>query len=462
MPKPNRNILIVLNEDHGAWALGSYGNREINTPTLDYLARTGVQMDNAFSPTPVCSPGRACLLTGRIASQHGVHDYLTSSDPEIDHHPWLKGEVTLAEILRDAGYQTALSGKWHLGNDNQPQAGFETWFTHSAVYPVEHGGPHLYSDQGQVVQLTGYKTQILTDRAIAFLRQRDVERPFFLMVGYTTSHSPWNNHPERLVDQYRGGTFADIPQDVAYPFGKQNLESTLDTRFNPREGQAQYYASVSQVDEGVGRILDELEALGLRESTLVVFTSDHGLNVGQHNIWGKGNGTLPLNMVEESIRIPMIFSQPGYLFGRQHRREFVDQCDLFQTLVEYAGVRLPQRGENYYPGRSFLPWLDNSRPIMDWRDVQFGEYGDLRMVRSERYKLVRRYVDGSSELFDLHEDPRETVNRLHDPALQPTVEALTARMEAFFARYEDPVKSGLRVRELPRHNTSEAWRAKLD
>jgi len=458
---PDKNILIVLNEDHGQWALGSYGNREINTPTLDYLARTGVQMDNAFTPTPVCSPARACLLTGRLSSQHGVHDYLASGS-EVDRQDWLGDEILLPELLANAGYQTALIGKWHLGNDNQPQAGFEYWFTHSADYPIEHGGLHRYSDQGQVITLSGYKTQILTDRAISYLRRRDADRPFFLLVSYTASHSPWNNHPERLVDQYRQCRFEDIPEDVLYPFGKQNLESTFDSRQNPHEGQAQYYASVSQVDEAVGRIMDELEATGLRASTLLIFTSDHGLNCGQHGIWGKGNGTIPLNMVEESIRIPLIFNQPGALFGGQHRREFVDHCDIFQTLVEYAGVEPPFRGENYYPGRSFLPLLDNSRPVVDWRDSQFGEYGDLRMVRTTTHKLIRRYLQGSGELFDLRHDPRETVNLLYDPDMRPLVERLTSLIEAYFSRYEDPLKSGLRVRDLPKHNTTEAWRTNID
>ena len=458
---PDKNILIVLNEDHGQWALGSYGNREINTPTLDYLARTGVQMDNAFTPTPVCSPARACLLTGRLSSQHGVHDYLASGS-EVDRQDWLGDEILLPELLANAGYQTALIGKWHLGNDNRPQAGFEYWFTHSADYPIEHGGSHRYSDQGQVITLSGYKTQILTDRAISYLRQRNVDRPFFMLVSYTASHSPWNNHPERLVNQYRQCRFEDIPEDVLHPFGKQNLESTFDTRRNPHEGQAQYYASVSQVDEAVGRIMDELDATGLRDSTLLVFTSDHGLNCGQHGIWGKGNGTLPLNMVEESIRIPLIFNQPEVLYGGQNRREFVDHCDIFQTLVEYAGVELPVRGENFYPGRSFLPMLDNSRPVMNWRDIQFGEYGDLRMVRTTTHKLIHRYLDGSGELFDLLHDPRETINLLHDLDMQPLVERLTSLIEAYFSRYEDPVKSGRRVRDLPKHNATEAWRSNID
>ena len=461
MADPNRNIIIILNEDHGQWALSSYGNRDVNTPTLDYLARTGVQMENAFTPIPVCSPSRACLLTGRYPSQHGMHDYLANQDDEVENNPWLENEIFLSQLLSNAGYQVALSGKWHLSNDHLPQAGFEYWFTHSHHYPIEHGGPHIYSDQGDFITLTGYKTQILTDRAISFLRERNPKQPFFLLLSNTASHAPWNRHPERLVDQYRHQTFESISDDVAYPFGKQNLESTFDTRLQPQEAQAQYYAAASQIDEATGRVMDELEANGLRESTLLIFTSDHGLNCGQHGMWGKGNATFPYNMVEESIRIPLIFNQPGYHYQGQRRNEYVDHCDVFQTLVDYAGLELPERGENYYPGLSFLPILNNSGSLEggDWRNYQICEYGDLRMLRTETHKLILRYhEEGANELFDIKKDCRETVNIYNEKEMQPLVESLTLKMNNFFARYEDPVKSGLNVKQLPRHNKTESWR----
>ena len=461
MADPNRNIIIILNEDHGQWALSSYGNRDVNTPTLDYLARTGVQMENAFTPIPVCSPSRACLLTGRYPSQHGMHDYLANQDDEVENNPWLENEIFLSQLLSNAGYQVALSGKWHLSNDHLPQAGFEYWFTHSHHYPIEHGGPHIYSDQGDFITLTGYKTQILTDRAISFLRERNPKQPFFLLLSNTASHAPWNRHPERLVDQYRHQTFESISDDVAYPFGKQNLESTFDTRLQPQEAQAQYYAAASQIDEATGRVMDELEANGLRESTLLIFTSDHGLNCGQHGMWGKGNATFPYNMVDESIRIPLIFNQPGYLYQGQRRNEYVDHCDVFQTLVDYAGLELPGRGDNYYPGLSFLPILNNSSSLEggDWRNYQICEYGDLRMLRTETHKLILRYhEEGANELFDIKKDCRETVNIYNEKEMQPLVESLTLKMNNFFARYEDPVKSGLNVKQLPRHNKTESWR----
>lgn len=454
-----QNIVLFLTDDHGQWALGSYGHQELHTPNLDYLAATGVQMDNAFTPIPVCSPARASLLSGRLPSQHGLHDYLASPNDELEGRSWLTEETTLPQLLSDAGYEVACCGKWHLGGDEEPQPGFDYWFTLGNDYPVEHGGPHRYCDNGRSRVISGYKTRIITDQALHFLRQRDGQRPFFLIVGYTATHSPWRDHPQRLVDAYRGCSFDDVPDDVAYPFGRQNLESTLPTRENPQEALAQYYAAVSQIDEGAGRLVDELEALDLRQDTLVVYTSDHGLNCGHHGIWGKGNGTLPLNMVEESIRIPMLFNQPGRLYGGQRRNEFVDHLDLFQTLAAYAAVDPPQNQEVEYPGQNFLDLLDNPAAVPDWRREQYGEYGPLRMIRTERYKLLLRYPNGDHELFDLLADPRETVNLFPEPQYEALIQQLAGKIESYFGRYEDPVKRGLNARQLPRHNSTEAWRS---
>lgn len=452
-----RNILVIFNDDHAQWAAGAYGNREIHSPNIDYLSASGVLMENAFTPIPICSPARACFLTGRLPSQHGVHDFLAYSDPHASRRWWLAEEMTLAEILAEHGYETAMCGKWHLGNDDTPQAGFEHWFSLGGVYPINRCGRYPFSVDGDVRHYTAYKTPLIVENAVQFLRQRDVQRPFFLHVALRATHGPWRDNPERSVSAYRHCRFDDIVQDVMYPFGRQQLSSVAPTRNQPREALAQYYASVTRIDEAVGRLVDELEALGLRENTLVVYTSDHGLCCGHHGIWGKGNATLPYNMVEESIRVPLIFNHPRALFSGQRRSEFVDHLDLFQTLLDYANVEAP--ADRNYSGRSFLPALTNSGAVAGWRQAQFGEYGDLRMIRTRRHKLVRRYPDGPCELFDLVDDPRETVNLFEVDEYAELVHTLTQRLEKQFERFEDPDKSGLRVRALPRHNDSEAWRA---
>jgi arylsulfatase A-like enzyme len=453
------NILVIMTDDHGQWASGCYGTREIHTPSMDYLASTGVRMANSFTATPVCSPARASFFTGLYPSQHGVHDWLfyhvnVKNDEQreaLKNQPSIAGETTLAQMLAGAGYTCGLSGKWHCGGDDDPQPGFDTWYSLRTNPPARDG---QYSNNGEFVEHQGYHTDIITENAVSFLKGRDEGKPFFLFVGYIGTHSPWRDHPERLVEQYRECAFDDLPDDITYPFGRLAGESTQNSRFNRREALAQYYASVTHIDEGIGRLLNELDAQGLREDTLVVYTADHGLNCSQHGLWGKGNGTRPLNMLEESIRIPMIFNQPGQVFAGQVRPEFVDHCDLFETLLDTAGVA-PERQKNY-PGRSFKPVLTQARALPGWRDKQVCEYGHVRMVRTERYKLIRRYSDEPDHLFDLVNDPRE-VHDIFD-AQPAIVSELTARLDNFFDRYEDPAKSGLRVRDLPRHNFNEAWR----
>jgi choline-sulfatase len=453
------NILVILTDDHAQWAAGCYGNREIHTPAMDYLAANGVRMANAFTPTPVCSPARASFFTGSYASQHGIHDWLFYTKllenerqrTELKDQPSLEGQVTLPQMLSEAGYTCGLSGKWHCGRDDHQQPGFDYWYSLRANYPARDGE---YSDHGTFVEHTGYHTDIITEKAVAFLQQRDRSQPFFLFTGYIGTHSPWCDHPEHLVSPYRPGTFDDIPDDLTYPFGRLAGESTLNSRFNRREALAQYYASVTHIDQGIGRLLNELEAQGVLDNTLVVYTADHGLNCSHHGVWGKGNGTRPLNMLEESIRIPMLFHWPGHLFAGQVRGEFVDHCDLFETLLDVAGVQ-PERHQPY-PGDSFLPMLTEGRALTRWKDAQIAEYGNVRMIRTRQHKLVWRYPDGPHQLFDLEADPRETTNIISEhPDL---AEELTARLDAFFSEYENPGKSGLRVRALPRHNWNEAWR----
>lgn len=450
------NILVMQTDDHAQWAAGCYGNTEIRTPSLDHLAAGGVRMREAFTPTPVCSPSRACFWTGRLASQHGVHDYLAEDDPEVHAVDWLAGERTLAQILHDHGYLTGLTGKWHLGHSENCPVGFDYWFSQAMPLPRPKG---FSSPWQHPVDAGGaaYDRHAITDHAVDFLRQRDRDRPFFLYVGYIATHSPWTGHSERLVGQYRNCTFRDIPSEPVYPFGRLALESLYSTRSNPREALAQYYAAVSEIDEQVGRLLDELDAQQLLGSTLVVYTSDHGLNTGHHGVWGKGNGTHPYNMLEESIRVPMILSHPGSLLGGQVRAEMVTHLDLFQTILDHAGLQMEAKAERRYAGRSFRS-LCRGDARDDWPEEIFGEYGNLRMIRTRRHKLIRRYPDGPSELFDLERDPRETENLRHDLAYDAIVEDLAARIDTYFAAHEEPQHSGLRISELPRHNSDEAWR----
>jgi arylsulfatase A-like enzyme len=422
---------------------------------MDALAANGVRMVNAFTPSPVCSPARACFFTGRYPSQHGIHDWLKERDPVIGARDWMAEETNLAAQLSGAGYDTALFGKWHCGRGVHPQPGFDEWFSIGGPQGG-HQGPHTYHHNGKAVELDGFKDEIVTDYAVDYIRNRSTAHPMFCFVGHIATHSPWRDHPERIVAPYRDATFADIPNDPAYAHAPPPGKILTPHEKDERELLAQYYASVTHIDEQIGKLLAALDERGMRENTLIVYTSDHGLNFGHHQVWGKGNGTRPLNMLDESIRIPMILSLPSGAKG-DHSQEFVDHCDLYQTLLDVAGME-PESAHDgtEYPGRSFAPLLQGQR-VSDWRREQFCEYGPARMVRTETHKLLLRHPDGPHELFDLQADPRESTNVYDQPEYAETVVALTLRIENHFAAYDALPTSGLRVAERPRHNSEEAW-----
>ncbi len=467
------NIIVALTDDHGQWAAGCYGNREIRTPTLDHLAETGVKMQNAFTPSPVCSPARASFFTGLFPSQHGVHDWI---HPDFEEPGWLGDETpTVAQLLQGAGYETALCGKWHVGQNKKPQPGFDQWCAVDRNYPPQDGN-YVLKD-GEIIARAGYHTQIITDDAVAFLRNRDDAKPFFLFVGYFGTHSPWAGHPERLVQQYRQCTFDEVAQGPTYTGGRLTGESLAKSRFDRREALAQYYASVTHIDEGLGRIVDELEAQNLRDDTLIVYTSGHGLNCGQHGIWGKGNGTRPLNMLEESVRVPLLINCPGqrsglderkhglgmkpahhdgWVLGGQTRQAFVDHTDLFATVLDYAAVEMPTDAPHSYPGRSYRAMLQDGYSTPDWKRAQIAEYGYVRMVRTARHKLVLREPLGHNELYDLIEDPGETLNR-YDEA-RDVVGDLREAANQYFDVYSAAGQSGDLREGLRQHNYVEAWR----
>ncbi|MDP6452223.1 MAG: sulfatase-like hydrolase/transferase [SAR202 cluster bacterium] len=199
------NILFILSDDQGAWAMGCAGNDEIVTPNLDRLASTGIRFESFFCASPVCSPARASILTGLIPSQHGVQDFLRKGNSkflpqdgeEID---YLAGKRAYVEVLAEAGYSCGLSGKWHLGNSALPQMGFSYWNVHASG-----GGPYYNAPMivdGEFSQPEGYVSDVITDNALDFLtEQLGSDSPFSLNVHYTAPHAPWNreNHPADLV-----------------------------------------------------------------------------------------------------------------------------------------------------------------------------------------------------------------------------------------------------------------------
>ncbi|SFZ83071.1 Arylsulfatase A [Devosia enhydra] len=380
------NIVVFLTDDHAQWALPCYGDPVIEAPALDCLARHGTVFENAFTATPVCSPARASFFTGLMPSQHGVHDFL-QSQPQFD-RPWLAGRETIATRLAAEGYDCAFIGKWHVGRDAEPQPGFSHWFALSGEYPIHHDGDNGFSRNGEILRETGNLTTILTRETLAWLDARDRARPFFLFVGLYATHSPFNAQPEKLVSRYRGSNFTRLDAGNPLP-GLVNPESPGPSAEAQAEARAQYCAAVTHIDQSVGAVLDRLAGQGVLEDTLVVYTADHGLCLGQHGVWGKGNASRPQNMLDPSIRIPLLMAGPGIPKSRRERG-FADHCDLHATLLEAAGAG-PQPTS---PGRSLLPILKGTAPE---REIVFGEYGDLRMARDHQFKLLD-WADGHRTL----------------------------------------------------------------
>ncbi len=450
------NILLFLTDDHGAWANGCYGNREVQTPTLDRLAQEGTRFTHAYTPTPVCSPARACLLTGRTASQVGIHDWLQEAEPDIGERDWLADEVTLFQRLKAVGYTTGLCGKWHLGQSHRTPRGVDYYFGLPG-WQGRHNGTYTYVHNGHRVTLTGNKSRFITDHALAFLDQVPADRPFFLNVGYIATHSPYSQqeHHPSVTGLYQDATFVDIPPYYPHPWAKnENGPGDPPTEQAVRDRYIGYYAAVTEIDRNIQRILEKLENLGRLEETIVIYTSDHGCAIGHHGFWGKGNSTRPLNMYDISLQVPLLWRGPGVRAGHRLDRA-VDHYDTFRTILDLTGV--PLDDGRAYPGASYAPMLRGE--IIPWDDTRFGEYGDLRMIRTPEWKLVYRYPNGPHDLFNLVNDPGETCNLANDPGRQPILAELKARLDVFYAVYSDPAKSGLRVKELHRHNVAaEAWR----
>ena len=432
------NILFILTDDQGPWAAGCYGNEEIRTPGIDRIAAAGMRFEHFFAASPVCSPSRANFLTGRISSQHGVHDWIRGGNVGADAATYLQGEVTYTDILAQHGWRCGLSGKWHLGNSQLVQHGFDHWYVHQTG-GGDYNSPPMIRD-GELVAESGYVTNLITDDALRFLGQRaEDEDPFYLSVHYTAPHSPWTGHPQDLVDSYDDCRFDSCPQEPIHPWAKgQGLSERC---LNDREMLKGYFAAVTAMDADVERLLDRLEELRLREETLVVFASDNGFSCGHHGFWGKGNGTWPLNMYENSVRVPFLMSQPGRIPEGEVERGLHSSCDFMPTLLDYLGLPLPE-GRNL-PGRSFLPVLEGAGGGDSGREaivVQagapgFSEYGATRMVRTEEWKYVHRYPQGPHELYHLTDDPDERSNLAEDAGYRRQKKELKLRLEDWFDRY---------------------------
>jgi arylsulfatase A-like enzyme len=408
-PPPPPNVLVILSDDQGWGDLSLHGNPDVRTPRLDALARSGVSFDR-FYVSPLCSPTRASFLTGRDSLRGGVWGVTRGKET-------LRAEeVTLAEILGDAGYRTAGVGKWHNG-EHYPYSpegqGFETFFG------FRRGHWNNYFDtwllRGNTPERTdGYINDVLTDEALAVLAGPH-ERPLFLYLAYNTPHSPF-----QVPDEY---------------FDRVKARG-LDDR------TAAVYAMVESLDDNVGRILDALAAQGLARDTIVVFFGDNGPNGARFN--GGMRGTKG-SVHEGGVRVPCFVAWPDHLAPGQVA-EIASGVDLLPTLLDLAGVPVPEGLE--LDGRSLRPLLEGN--TTDWPDrTLFSHRFGNRVpeptpgaVRTQRYRAVN---EGEGwQLYDMETDPGEQGNIAEE---HPDLTArLAAQYEAWF---EDVTREGFSRFPIP-------------
>lgn len=431
--KAQPNIIVILADDLGYADVSTYPGGRIPTPNIDRLGREGVIFTQGYVTAPICSPSRAGLMTGRYQQRFGF-EYNNGPDTrDVAEHLGLDPkEITLAQALRDGGYHTGAIGKWHLGASEEhypTRRGFDEWWGFltgqtnyidptaadavNAAPPPKPGGrpdniaqPYakvepinaiITGPQRQAVDLgQGFLTEQITDQAIGFI-DRNATRPFFLHLAYNAPHTPLQV-TRKYYDRF------------------PHIENHRDRV---------YAAMVSALDDGVGAVLDDLEARGLADNTVVIFMSDNGCAAYVPGLCAAGSlAGGKLTHFEGGIRVPFIMRWPQRIRPHTVHDKPISSLDVFPTLVAAAGLKLPPRP---YDGFDLMPQLAAqgatwTRPPLYWRSTP------VRTVRDGDWKYHRDF-DGQDHLFNLKSDPRETTDLATQ---QPQrVAALKAKLEAW-------------------------------
>ena len=409
------NIVFVYTDDQAPTAVGSEGNEQIQTPHMDRLFREGARLANALVTTPVCSPSRASLMTSRYGSELGIFDWI---NPQSESEHGLDPKtVTWSEVLADVGYATGLVGKWHLGTADRfhpTKTGYQYFmgFRSGGNSPKD---PTLELD-GATRTFAGFTPDILTDHAIDYIRGKQ-NQPFLLSLHFRAPHAPWLPVRDEDREPYEN-LDPEIP-NPDYPY--------LDVA-GVKRMMRQYMASVSSVDRNLGRLLDVIDELGLSENTVVIFTSDHGYNLGHNGVWYKGNAQWQLtelprqrwphipprqrpNLYDQSLRVPTAVRWPKVIQPGTVIEQTITNLDWYPTLLAMTGVDLPEGV--LLRGRNFLPLLVGE-PI-EWDNDMYCEYSmkhgattQMCAVRTPQWKLMIDFQNpGREELYDLVGDPQE-------------------------------------------------------
>ncbi|MFE5318278.1 sulfatase [Paenibacillus sp. NPDC056579] len=442
------NILFIMSDDHAAHAMSCYGSRINQTPNIDRIANEGIRYDNCFCTNSICAPSRATILTGIYNHLNGVRTLGDKLDGRQPNFP---------KLLQASGYQTAIVGKWHLGQggDNDP-TGFDYW----NVLPGQgkYFDPN-FIENGEKKTYEGYVTDLITDLSLDWLCRRDKEQPFMLMCHHKAPHRPWvpdEKHahlyddidipePETFHDDYANRASAaaaatmrvdrDLKEEDVKGIPPEGLKPAQLKSWNYQRYIKDYLRCIASIDDNVGRLLDYLDQEGIADDTIVVYTSDQGFFLGDHGWYDKRF------MYEESLRMPFVVRYPQEIKPRSVQPAMVLNVDFAATFLDYADVPIPES----FQGTSLRP-LNGGNVPEGWRTSMYyrywmhlahhGVYAHYG-VRTDRYKLIYYYAEalGSTgaiddpkppewELFDLRKDPHELNNIYADPAYEAIVKDL--------------------------------------
>lgn len=433
---PRLNFVVIVTDDQGRWAM-PHRMPELVMPNLQRFLDDSLELDQLYCASPVCSPSRASMLTGRMPSAHGVHDWLIGGrHPDACPDRYLEGQPTTPEVLARAGYQCALSGKWHVGDSRWPAPGFEYWYAHRYGGGPYYGAP-IWRD-GRPADEARYFTDAVAEQALDFLATRDPDRPFYLQVNFTAPHDPWiGNHPQEMVELYSGTDFPSVPREEPHPWVEPRRADFAAAFADPHPHLAGYCASLTAVDAALGRIRAALDDGDLTGNTVVMYLSDNGFSCGHHGIWGKGNGTRPLNFWDNSVRVPCAVHVPGGATGVSNA--LLSSVSLHRTVCELAGVDAPR--DEWGAGSSFARLLRDGGHEGRECVLVTSEYGAARMITDGRMKLVER-LGGPGELYDMGIDPQERSNLFDDPTCRADQERLSRWLVERFDAETRPGVSG--------------------
>ncbi|MCF0199290.1 MAG: sulfatase [Bacteroidaceae bacterium] len=491
------NIVYIMTDDHTAQMMSCYGHSPVQTPNLDRIAEEGVIFSESFVANSLSGPSRACMITGKHSHKNGFTNN--------EHGIFDGSQQTMPKLMQQAGYQTALIGKWHL-------VSLPTGFDHWEILPGQgdYYNPDFITMDGKQHTEHGYCTDIVTDKSIAWLEQRDTSRPFILFVHHKACHRPWLPDfkdfrtyedktfplPETFWDKWEGREAAQQQEmsiasahdmDLAYdckiyskgdqsrltenyermvnrlePADRQTYwqfydSITTDFRSRHYEGDAlteakfqrymRDYAKVTKsLDENVGRLMQYLRDHGMLENTLVVYTSDQGFYMGEHGWFDKRF------MYEESFHTPLIMRLPDGYRRRGWVKEMVQNIDYAPTFLDMAGAPIPADIQ----GRSLVPLLKGKKTEGKWRDAlyyHFYEFPAEHMVkrhygiRTKRWKLIHFYNDNDQwELYDLKNDPNELHNLYGQPRYAKQQARLHEQLRQLQKEYDDDIEAQLQRR----------------